>query len=336
MFKRGVTQRGEFARLALEREKARQGWWPFAYTLLGDIENDYSDEDEPLLERLYQSMAAGEGVCKITRRNRFPDLDRQLADDCRERFPEALPLIVHDVGCSSAISSLELFDRLIRERPTEVHASDYFDALYLVRVPTTDWTVVFDATYEPLQLVGRWLVLSARTPAPWRYPVNRLAGRSACRRLLPVARELLRKHLGGDQDVAAVREVSLFHPRAAGRARESAGFLLNRHNLFEPNSVPAHVVRAMNVLTTNHFSEEQVRIGIRACAANLLPGGLLILGRSIDEEDGRARASAYHIGRGGGGAEEVWRSNEGYERPDLVHEAMNPAWKETPTSLEMS
>ena len=40
MFKRGVTERGEFARQALEREGARKGWWPFAYTLLLEIEAD--------------------------------------------------------------------------------------------------------------------------------------------------------------------------------------------------------------------------------------------------------------------------------------------------------
>ena len=279
-------------------------------------------------------MAAGEGVCKITRRNRFPELDRKLVDDCRERFPEARPLVVHDVGCSSAISSLELFDRLKAQRTVEVHASDLFDRLYLVDVPKEAWTVIFDAAREPLQLVNRWFVLSARAPAPWRYPVNRLVQRSASRRLVPLARELLKRHLSGDAEADVIRAVSLFHPCAVRRASEGSGFILRLHNRVEPNPVGAHVVRAMNVLTTDHFSPERVREGIRSCAANLLPGGLLVLGRSIDEEDGRTRASAYRIGPRS--TDEVWRINEGYESPELVADAMGQAPGESRNSKEPS
>jgi hypothetical protein len=49
----------------------------------------------------------------------------------------------------------------------------------------------------------------------------------------------------------------------------------------------------MNILTPHHFDEARIRDGIRMCVQNLVEGGLLILGRSIDEEDGRTAATAF-------------------------------------------
>jgi len=318
MLKRGVTERGEFAQRALHMELTHRGWWPFAYTLLADLAEDFTDADEALLERIYQSMAAGDGIRKITRRNRFPDLDEMLIDDCSQRFPNTSPLVIHDVGSSNGISSLELFERFRQARPVILHASDYYDRIYLVTIPRSGWTVVFDARQQPLQFVSSYFALSARLPVSWRYPINRIVQRHV-RRFLSTAQELLKLHLGGQRDLSQVREVSLFHPRAVQSERQNGNFLLRQHNLFDPNPIACHIVRAMNILTLDHFPADRVRVGIEACLKNLQPGGLLLLGRSLDEQDGRVRASAYELR--GEMIHEAWNINNGYEHPELVREA---------------
>lgn len=311
LFKPGVTRRGAFADRALRMERQHKGWWPFSYALLEDLAADFdSARDEPLLERLYQSQEAGNGIYKITRRGRFTDLDEQLVNDCRSRFSGDQPLRIHDAGCSSGISSLELFELFSRERTVELLATDAFDQITLVSLPGGRWVVSFDAQQRPLQLASRWFVLSARRQSPWRYLVNRLVQTVYQYGVLDRAEKMLQQHVrGGFPD--GVRDVSLFHPLVIQRSREKPNFQARRHDIFRPYFPQQHVVRVMNLLTPHHFAAEQVRQGIRACMESLLPGGLLVVGRSIDEEDGRNCVTAYELRQGR--LEEVWRLNEGCE-----------------------
>jgi len=321
LYKHGITAPGPAAERALAAEAAHRGWWPFAYTLLESIGRDYREADEPLLERLYQSMAAGEGVFKITRRNRFRDLDERLAQELTGRFPGEDPLIVHDMAASSGITSLDLFRRLSRDRVVTVHATDYFDALWMADLPGERWTVVFDVDRHPLQVVGSGFVISCRQPPPLRYPVNRVLQTWLMKQVVPRAQARLDSGAEPDRPrgsgmVAGVRRVPLFHPECVIEARAERGFHLGRHDLFQPNPHPCQVVRILNALTPAHFSPERVTAGIRAGATNLARGGLLILGRSPEDDDSRTRATAFEWT--GETLATVWELNGGYEWPELV------------------
>jgi hypothetical protein len=320
LYKHGITAPGPGAQRALAAEAARRGWWPFAYTLLESIGPAYRAADEPLLERLYQSMAGGEGVFKITRRHRFRDLDERLTQELTGRFAGADQLTLHDMAASNGITSLDLFRRLSKDRTVTVHATDYFDALWMVDLPGERWTVVFDVDRRPLQVVGSGFVISCRQPPPLRYPVNRMLRTWLMKRVVPSAQARLTYGAepdgpGGVGMAAGVRRVPLFHPECVIEARSERGFHLGRHDMFQPNPHPCQVVRILNALTPAHFSPDRVTAGIRAGATNLARGGLLILGRS-PEDDSRTRATAFEWT--GETLATVWELNGGYEWPELV------------------
>lgn len=310
LWKPGVLTRGEFASVALEREAAHIGWWPFSYQILKELETGYTPEDEPLLERLYKSLAAGAGVFKITRRNRFTAFDQEVATRAKTAFPNANPLTVHDIGASSAITSLEFYQTLASDRPVAMTASDYFDTLSLVALDEGRWTVAFDSLGRAIQTTGWGSVFSSR-PYAWRYALNRVAQFWVNQRIIPRAKEILTHG-----PFTAVSQVPLFHPEALAFARLQTAFRLRRHDIFEPNPVPCQIVRAMNVVTPKHFTVEQTRAAIQASVYNLEPGGWLILGRSIDEEDGRLRATVYEWT--GEQLQPLWNHHDGYEWPELV------------------
>ena len=318
LWKRAVVSRGAFAQYALKQEKEHKGWWPFSIQILRELERDYTTEDDSLLERVYQSLAAGTNIFKITRRGRFSDFDTQLESAVRSKFSQTAELTIHDMGASNAITSLELYQRLSIDRPVRLVASDYFDHLTLVEVthpqwfPTT-WTVAFDSLKAPIQTTGMNSTFGNR-PYPLRYALSRLIQAWVKRNVVPLAQHLLDKNGPESHE-----QVSLFHPEAVQLAQRDAQFQLTRHNVFIPNPVPSQIVRAMNVLTPKHFTPQQTSDAIHASTHNLAEDGWLILGRSIDEEDGRLRATVYQWSRGQ--LKPEWHYNEGYEWPDLVTQA---------------
>lgn len=324
LYKSGVTERGSFAEHTLQLEREHRVWRPFAYTILEELQQQYSPQDEPLLERLYQSLSAGDRIFKITRQGRFGELDAWLAQERARRFADVESLVVHDVGASNGITSLELFELLAHDGTVELYATDYYDRLYLVTLPEQVWTVAFDVERRPLQAVGGRWVLSLRHRHPWRHPINRWLQHRVRQCILPKAEAALERYLDRagqvpDNETALVREVSLFHPKCIELARRNTAFHYGRHDLFQPNPYRCHIIRALNVLTTKHFSEEQVVRGIEQAADNLESGGLIVLGRSLDEEDGRLRATAYAIH--GSHLSEVWSLNGGYEDAALALKA---------------
>lgn len=234
-------------------------------------------------------------------------------------------LAIHDAGASNGITSWELFQLLSTERCVDVYATDYYDRLYLVELREQGWTIVFDVERRPLQAVGGRWVLSMRRPHPWRHPVNRWIQQRVRRDILPMAQSALERKIDqrdparGSESATSVREVSLFHPRCIQAAAEQHGFHIGRHSVFEPNPYRCHIVRALNVITTKHFSSDQVRRGIEALAHNIEPGGLVILGRSIDEEDGRLRATAFSVD--GSQLTAAWHLHGGYEDLELASAA---------------
>ncbi len=298
LWKRGVTERGAFANEALSLERQQRGWWPFSYRILKELEESYTPDDEPLLERLYQSLAAGDGIYKITKKGRFTDFDRELAEKAAAHFPTSQEIVVHDMGVSSGVTSLELYREMQQRRSVQMIASDYYDHLTLVDVPGTIlrhqvWTVAFDTENRPIQTTGLGTVFGFK-PYPWRYAFVRLAQKWVD------------------------RHVRLFHPEVIQAAKTDPAFRIVHHDVFSPNPYPCHIVRAMNVITPKHFSREQTQSAIRASVHHLLPGGWLVLGRSIDEEDGRLRATVYQ--QQDGRLFPLWDYQGGYEWPELVSE----------------
>jgi len=332
MLKRGVTCRDEFGRRAIARMRAGRGWWPVALTMLEDVQGHCSESDLALLDELYARTSGGIGIHKMTRRGRMREVDERLADELERRFAGLSSLVVHDMACSNAITSLDMHLTLSERRHVVVHATDYFDALWYVTPDGSRWTAVFDADRQPLQFVGRRFVISAAHREPRKFIANVVLRAILMRTVLPKATELLEANARVTDAYAkelAVRRIRLFHPLSLQAADVDTNFRVGRHNLFEPSPIRSHVVRVMNALTPHHFNGERIRAGIRACLRSLEPGGVLILGRSAEEDRGKPRATAYEWDEGR--LTPLWGVNGGYEWPDLVDslecdKSREPVW----------
>ncbi len=72
----------------------------------------------------------------------------------------------------------------------------------------------------------------------------------------------------------------------------------------------------MNFLTRRHIPQERIPLGIQAACHGLSEGGLLVLGRTVDEGDGRIRATVFE--RRGAALVKTWSIADGYEHESLV------------------
>ena len=91
--------------------------------------------------------------------------------------------------------------------------------------------------------------------------------------------------------------MSLFHPRCRSEAAANARFELQRDDLFSPAPYRYDVVRVANALSTDFMSEARIIAGVRAVAATIVEGGLLVLGRNAAGGDGPARGTIFALNR---------------------------------------
>ncbi len=317
MFRTGIVDLATARRRPLEDTDRRR----YAITLLDDLERDFRPEDERLLSRLYDEVVVGGNVYKTTRAGRFRDLDERLVEDVRTRFGPPVDLVAHDVGASNAVTSLELFRALDALRPARVHASDYFDAVFVVRPDASGPAVVFDPDRRPIQYIGTHFVLAAAGESR-RWPLNRWLLAKAAASLAPRAKTALDTWLDGAAKGGAgssvAHRLSLWHPTCKTEARNTARFTLGHHDLFVPSGRRWHLIRAMNVLNPHYFPADRITAAVRTLAADLEEGGLLVIGRSVEEEGGTNRASAFL--KQGPRLRPAWDFGAGAEVRDLVLE----------------
>ena len=151
MWKTGIVRSEDL----LGRSADRKGGRRFAFTLLADLQQAHLPTDEVLLESIYNQLVVGGHVHKTTHRGRFRELDRRLVDEVLQRFANVELVRLHDIGASSAITSLELFRAFENRHPVAVHASDFYAHLDFVVCAGSPWTIVFDADGRALQFVGK-------------------------------------------------------------------------------------------------------------------------------------------------------------------------------------
>ena len=195
-------------------------------------------------------------------------------------------------------------------------------------MPDSQWDVVFDSAGNAREYVGHGCARSASQGESRRYPVNRLLKRLLDRSLLPRADRLLGAMSPGANEMhqSNVRDVLLLHPECVRALADHPNFAFRRHDLFSPLAGRYHILRAMNIFNSGYFKPEQIVAGVRACVCGLEEGGIVLIGRSIEEEDGRTRATAFQ--RTGNLLTVVWDFNDGAENKSLIENleiAVRPA-----------
>ncbi|HYC77517.1 MAG TPA: hypothetical protein VEI02_07805 [Planctomycetota bacterium] len=269
----------------------------------------------------FNRLRMGNGVYKYTAPRRFADVERDVLELLRARLGDRA-LAAHDVGVSDGTTSVELFSALAPVWPRlRFTMSDYFDAVYVMTRDGDRWAGVLDAELKVIQFFGRGFVLSPLSPPRKWHPVNRILldrlRRDLEPALLDAARDL---RLDVDPPRApagwSVERVPLVRREALELVRTDPRARFVRHSVLDPLPEPADFIRAMNVLNRGYFGADDLRRAASRLVDGLTPGGVLLIGRNVDEEDGRTAATAWV--KGPRGLERVARFHGGSEVEDAV------------------
>ncbi|PBB65938.1 hypothetical protein CK228_24700 [Mesorhizobium sp. WSM4312] len=216
-------------------------------------------------KRILASMSGGPFTSKTTRPDRFLDLDAAILLAAR-RLPMDKEITVHDMAASDGITSLDLFNRLSRERPVRLTASDYYNEISAA--PRGIFWVFYDSDHVLLQVALGAIALT-----------NKPANEFLAWLLSP--------------SLARATSVSLFHPEVIAKTKTDGRFMATRDDFFSPSPGRYDVVRVMNALGARNFPRLQIERALRAVTKTVADGGLLVLGRSADELDGSPQATIF-------------------------------------------
>ena len=254
-----------------------------------------SHAQEVLIADIHDSLRGGCQHSRYTQRHRLAALDCRLGEILAERGAWQR-IRIHDMAASNAITSLELFDYLRDREQVSLKASDYYDQLHVVNVGDR-WRVAFDVDLKPIQYIGRRMMVCARRPDPDAPTVDTIVKPALQAVLLPPALAALQRALDDTRAHPAqndlYHQMSLFHPRCRSEAATNARFELQRDDLFSPAPHRYEVVRVANALSTDFMSEARIIAGVRAVAATIVEGGLLVLSRNAAGGDGPARGTIF-------------------------------------------
>ena len=184
-------------------------------------------------------------------------------------------------------------------------ASDLYRDLYAVR--RGSWTGVYTAGGDEVQQILWRFVLPGQGAESWVYAGNRLL-RRACRWLVaPRARAALaRAPLAGlapfqrtRVEAFEIQRVPVLSGECLALASQSPDFRFEVQDVCQPLPERATLVRAMNILTREHFDDATRERILRNLTAATLPGGLLVLGWSPWADPTRVEASVYRVAREG-------------------------------------
>jgi len=254
-----------------------------------------SHAQEVLIADIHDSLRGGSQHSRYTQRQRLAALDHRLGEILAGRGARQ-EIRIHDMAASNAITSLELFNYLREREPVLMKASDHYDRLHVVNVDDR-WQVAFDVDLKPIQYIGRRMMVCARRPDPDAPVIDTAIKPALQAALLPPALAALQRALDKTRAQPVqndrYRQMSLFHPRCRSEAATNARFELHRDDLFSPAPHRYDVVRIANALSTDFMSEARIIAGVRAVAATIVDGGLLVLGRNAAGGDGPARGTIF-------------------------------------------
>ena len=282
------TRSEAFARFAINLPGARR--W-----LRVPLDHLSVFRDDDVIDWIYRQIGLGSGVTKQTHRGRFDAVDATTV-----RWINELNLRdVHDVGVSSGITSLDLWERLRAEHPgSSLTISDKYAQFHrsldsvVHRIYESDGDLLCSYV-GPLYGDGH---------VTWKFPLSALLHRWA------------RKQPRGRTE-----PFLLYHPRVIELLDQGA----IRHTQFDVLAAdsPADAydyVRCMNLLNLSYFSEDDIRRGVRALWNTLNPGGVLQIGRT----DQTLRNDVSFYRKSAAGLEIIEQIGSGSEIDSIVRDSV--------------
>lgn len=275
----GICTQEQYLRL---RESARYAGWWISYSLL-DVGEHPTEEQVRLFEDISFTLRFSNNTFRTTFRRRFQDVDSLAMRWIGRFYPAETELHVEDRAASHALTSWEWAESLFQIFPHAVfEASDILLELIELSLPGGGKYIV-EPDGTPLQYVNPPFVTTVHHLPARRYPINRLMGLRARRRFRSLA---LPKGWMDTSRVGEcrVRRIPYIHPEALAFSRKNPRFRFRVQSVFERTPGGCHVLRTMNIFNRHYFPPDQLVEGARAAFDSLHPGGIWIVGRSLEED----------------------------------------------------
>ena len=252
------------------------------YGLL-DVGEHPTAEQIRIFEDVSFTLRTSNGTFRTTFRHRFRDVDEAALRLLRGFFPSETELRVQDRAASNGLTSSEWAEALLPFYPrAEFEASDLLLYLLKVTLPGGE-TYIVEPDGKLLQYTKPPFVVSLYHRESWRFPINRVIAARAKRKFVEL--NLPQGWMDTPNGPRySVRRMPFIHPDARSLAARDVRFQFRARSIFEHTPAGCHVLRTMNIFNRAYFSEEQLREGANAAFHSIQPGGVWILGRTLEED----------------------------------------------------
>jgi hypothetical protein len=313
MLRFGICTPEQYRRVG---EKRRFSASRVNYGLL-DVGDHPTEEQIRIFEDVSFTLRTSNGTFRTTFRHRFRDVDEAALRLLRGFYPLETELRVQDRAVSHGLTSWEWAEALLPVYPrAEFEASDLLLYLLKVTLPGGE-TYIVEPDGKLLQYTKPPFVVSLHYRESWRFPVNRVIAARAKRKFqeLNLPEGWMETPNGPRYNV---RKMPFVHPEARSLAARDPRFQFRARSIFEHTPAACHVLRTMNIFNRAYFSEEQLGEGANAAFHSVKPGGIWILGRTLEED---LSNHVTFLRRMPHGWEVLERIGKGSEIEDLVLQA---------------
>jgi hypothetical protein len=261
-------------------ERRRYSGARVAYSLL-DVGENPTEEQIRVFEDIGFTLRTSNGTFRTTFPNRFQDVDA-AAMRWMERFYAADSAIeIQDRAASHGLTSWEWAECIFRKFPRAgFEASDILAEL--IELSRGGEAYILEPEGRPLQYVKPPFAAPLAHPESWRYPVNRWIAFRAGKRFAKL-------DLGQNWIETAqargwrIHRIPCVHPRARELARRNPNFQVRLRSVFDQTEA-CDVLRTMNIFNRSYFPAEDLARGAGAVFRSLRPGGIWIVGRTLEED----------------------------------------------------
>ena len=272
----GISTLEQYARVT---RKHRPNGSAISYGLL-QIGEDPTAEEIKRFEDISLNFRTSNGTTRMTFRQRLLDVDTTTLELLQQWHPQDAKLVMQDRAASNCLTSAELAEHLFRAFPyATLEASDRL--LYVLRISLAGGKAyIIEPEGEPLQYICPPFVVFLNSCTPYRCPFRRLIAARGKREF---------QQLGLPQRCSEYRvdRISCIHPKAQSLCKRDSRFHICMRSVFEC-SPGLDVLRTTNILNKAYFPIERLTEGANAAFQSLKPGGLWVVGRTLENQTNHA------------------------------------------------
>jgi hypothetical protein len=257
-----------------------------AYNLL-DVGDQPTEEQIRSFEDISLLLRTSNGTFRTTFPRRFQDVDEAALRWMERMYPAGAEIHIQDRAVSHGLTSLEWAGHVFKSFPSaHFEASDIL--LDLFEISRDGAAYIVEPNGRAIQFIKPPFVVSLEHAEPRRYPINRMVARWAKRRFERLNFEPQERGEAWTKTAEMqgwrVRRFPYIHPQARALARSNPRFEFRRRSVFDVTPETCDVIRTMNIFNRSYFSDDQLTGGAEAIFRSLRPGGMWIVGRTLEED----------------------------------------------------